>query len=218
MDCKFCSIIERDEKLKNKQSYMTDIPIYDTKIYETDDFLVVPVLGSIIEGYIMIITKKHIYSMAELESKKMKELNSLIEFLGDICQKIYGICPTVFEHGSASPETKMVSQSSVYHAHMHIVPFEFCNINEIVKESGMKKIEGINAIHEYRKMSYVYCRDHNKLNYITINENLPSQYMRRKLATEIGKNNEWNWREYPFIEHVHSTINAYMRELKKILL
>lgn len=218
MDCKFCSIIERDKKLKNKQLCVTDIPIYDTKIYETDDFLVVPVLGSIIEGYIMIITKKHINSMAELEPKKLNELNSVIEFLGNICQKIYGICPTVFEHGSASSEVKMVSQSSVYHAHMHIVPFEFENMSEIVKESGMKQIKGINAIHDYREMPYVYCRDHNKLSYITINENLPSQYMRRKLATEVGKNDEWNWREYPFIEHVAGTINAYMQELKRILL
>lgn len=214
MGCKFCKIIKRAKKLNNKEIGLDMIPIYDTKICESESFLVVPVLGSIIEGYILIISKQHINSMAELKQQELRELNSLINLLGELAKKAYGVIPTLFEHGTPPAEAKMASQSSIYHAHMHLIPYEFKSSNEIIEESGMQLFNGIEDLHRFIGGGYVYYRKHWGQEYITVNEILPSQYMRRKLADEVGKFNEWNWRAYPFIENVEKTISTYQQFLE----
>lgn len=53
MDCKFCNIVN----INSKTDIVTDkIPVYDTKICETENFIVVPDLGAIIEGYLLVIS------------------------------------------------------------------------------------------------------------------------------------------------------------------
>ena len=53
MSCVFCNIDK--SKLEN------------TIIDESDSFVVLPTIGALVDGYLMIISKRHINSMAELE-------------------------------------------------------------------------------------------------------------------------------------------------------
>ena len=56
MSCVFCNIDK--SKLEN------------TIIDESDNFVVLPTIGALVDGYLMIISKKHINSMSELEEKE----------------------------------------------------------------------------------------------------------------------------------------------------
>ena len=51
MDCVFCNI--DNSKVKN------------TIIDESDNFFVLPSIGSLVDGYLLIVSKRHINSMAE---------------------------------------------------------------------------------------------------------------------------------------------------------
>ena len=194
MECKFCNIFKNDV-LHKKELFLN----------------VIPDLGSIIEGYLLIITKEHFYSMAELKQEQLHELHILINLLSEMAIEIYGIMPIIFEHGSPPFGMNVVSQSSICHAHMHLVPFELNNSCRIIKEADMYLFNGID---KYKKMSYIYYKTSKKENYITTNQNLPRQYMRRKVAIEVNKNDEWDWREYPFIDNVQKTIMSYQKILK----
>ena len=52
MDCVFCNI--DNSKVEN------------TIIDESDNFFVLPSIGSLVDGYLLIVSKRHINSMAEL--------------------------------------------------------------------------------------------------------------------------------------------------------
>lgn len=211
MKCKFCDIVKKSRLCHNETN--KKVAIYDTTIYETKSFLVIPDLGSIVEGYLLIITKKHLNSMAELKIEQLYELNGLINMLSELAERIYGIIPVLFEHGSAPFEMKMNSQNSIYHAHMHLVPFRFESSDKIIQEAGMNLFEGINCLNKFHRTSYVYYRTQQKKDYITINQNLPRQYMRRKIAIDSNKSDKWNWRENYFIENVEKTIMSYQKVL-----
>ena len=64
MDCIFCNIDKT--KLEN------------TIIDETNNFLVLPAVGSLVEGYLLIISKRHLNSMAELTKEEKEEYQFLI--------------------------------------------------------------------------------------------------------------------------------------------
>ena len=52
-----------------------DLVSYNVRLYETENFAVIPSLGSIVEGWLLIIPKKHYLSYGYLSSEELyKEL------------------------------------------------------------------------------------------------------------------------------------------------
>src|SRR5574344_919777 len=102
-DCKFCN---------------STANIYDEVIDETKYFTIKPSLGSLVDGYLLIISKRHITSMSQLTSNEKKEYFEIIEKYREKFHDIYGAYPIIFEHGTINEKT---SASSVTHAHTHIV-------------------------------------------------------------------------------------------------
>lgn len=92
-NCKLCNLIN-NIKVCNKPE--------DTILYEDSNFIITPTLGSIIEGYLMLITKKHINSMAELSSEHITDLLNLIDKIKGVLYRTYNVISIVFEHGSGN--------------------------------------------------------------------------------------------------------------------
>ena len=151
--------------------------------------------------------------MAELNIEQLNELNVLINMLSELAERVYGIAPVLFEHGSAPLEVNMNAQSSINHAHMHLVPFKLENSDKIIREADMKMFNGINCLNEFQGVSYVYYRTQQKKEYITVNQSLPRQYMRRKIALDSNESDKWDWRKNSFIENVKNTIISYQEIL-----
>ena len=106
MSCVFCNIDK--SKLEN------------TIIDESDNFVVLPTIGALVDGYLMIISKKHINSMSGLEEKERVEYEFLIEKYRNKFKNIYNKFPIVFEHGSPINDSNMKA-SSVIHAHILLI-------------------------------------------------------------------------------------------------
>ncbi|MDD4877522.1 MAG: HIT family protein [Candidatus Nanoarchaeia archaeon] len=82
-------------------------------IAETKNFVVVPTLGQIVEGYSLIIPKKHVLCYGLLSEKMIDEYLELKEKVDKAVTSAYQK-PMYFEHG-------IVGQT-VPHAHIHCVP------------------------------------------------------------------------------------------------
>ncbi|MFH1065277.1 MAG: HIT family protein [Nanoarchaeota archaeon] len=82
-------------------------------ITETKNFLVVPTIGQIVEGYTLIIPKKHVLCFGLLSSNMLEEYIELKDKVDKAITTAYQK-PMYFEHG-------IVGQT-VPHAHMHCVP------------------------------------------------------------------------------------------------
>lgn len=65
MKCIFCDIDH--SKIEN------------TIIEETEYFYILPTLGSLVDGYILIVTKRHINSMSELNENELIEYKNIIK-------------------------------------------------------------------------------------------------------------------------------------------
>ena len=88
-NCPFC------EKSKNGPEYV------DRILYKSDNFVVFPSLGQIVEGHLLIASREHYIAMGEIPSKFYSELNSVCQKARRVLTENYE-SPLFFEHGPIS--------------------------------------------------------------------------------------------------------------------
>ena len=177
--------------------------IENTVIYETENFRVIPTIGALVDGYVLIVTKEHINSLSQLNNKQKEEYKNLVIKVSKTFEKIYGKKPILFEHGT--PEiTNSMSANSVIHAHSHIVNFEFENEKEIINKYNFVPIESFDdVINE----NYIYYQNNNGEKFVSYQFDSVSQLMRILIANEVNKENQYNWREFDFKENIVSMLD-----------
>lgn len=196
MKCIFCDIDH--SKIEN------------TIIEETEYFYILPTLGSLVDGYILIVTKRHINSMSELNENELNEYKNIIDKYQNLFKKIYNKTPIVFEHGTPNQNSEMKA-NSVTHAHTHIVNINFSNEKEILEKYNFKEINDFKEIEKNKNyIKYIY---DNKI-YITYNFPSVSQLMRILIAEELNYKDKFDWKKERFDENIISTIERIKGELK----
>ena len=189
------------------------IDFYNRKLYETESFAVIPSLGSIVEGWLLIIPKKEIISYGYLQSTALYyELESLIASVGGFVRELYGNF-VLFENGACC-QNKLVG-CGVDYAHIHIVPTEY-NLISIIEDKfeiyyDWKKADTIRESANYisNNQPYLYYRTQQNESFITTNENIPSQLFRKALAYAMGVKDKYDWKNHTFNENIYKTINVY---------
>lgn len=187
---------------------------YDTIIYETENFVVTPTVGSLVEGWLLIISKDHFVSAGQLAESNFKELERLIEVakqgLKDLKKQVF-----VFEHGPCSP-----SQSTgcgIDHLHYHVVPLEF-NLFEKTKQYSpfIWNSATLLSTKEFflKQRSYLYIQCPSGEKYIATDLNIPSQFFRRVIAKELNIENYFDWKQNFGTENIDKTIKILSNQLE----
>ena len=189
MSCIFCTL----DKSKRE----------NTILEETTYFYVIPAVGSLVVGYVLILCKRHIYSMAELNNKEQKEYENLIEKYRNIFKNIYKKYPIVFEHGSPNIENK-TKANSIDHAHTHIVNYQYKNEEKIIKNLNFNPIGELTQL--TKKQNYILYINPNKVIYMTTNFPSISQLMRLVMAKELKMESKYKWQKETFKENIEQTI------------
>lgn len=189
MSCIFCTL----DKSKRE----------NTILEETTYFYVIPAVGSLVVGYVLILCKRHIYSMAELNNKEQKEYEDLIEKYRNIFKSIYKKYPIVFEHGSPNIENK-TKANSIDHAHTHIVNYQYKNEEKIIKNLNFNPIGELTQL--TKKQNYILYINPNKVIYMTTNFPSISQLMRLVMAKELKMESKYKWQKETFKENIEQTI------------
>src|SRR3989344_6771630 len=113
MRCQYCSEFEighLDFNGKNLGNRM---------LFETDNFVVFPTIGQIVEGYSLIASKLHYTGMGHIPLELHAELESVKNKVRKVLTDNYRN-PLFFEHGPASRAKK--GGCCIEHAHFHAVP------------------------------------------------------------------------------------------------
>ena len=195
MKCIFCDIDH--SKIEN------------TIIEETNYFYILPTLGSLVDGYVLIVTKRHINSMSELNEEELKEYENIIEKYKNLFNKIYNKTPIIFEHGTPNQNSEMKA-NSVTHAHSHIVNINFKNEKEMLKKYNFFEIKDLEEIEKNKNyISYIFDKK-----YITYDFPGVSQLMRMLIAEELNFKDKFDWKKERFDENIKSTIERIKGELK----
>lgn len=187
--CPFCNIDKT--KLEN------------TILNETKYFYITPSLGALTDGYILIITKRHVNSMSELMIDEMEEYKILIRKYREIFKKVYQKYPIVFEHGTPNLKDS-INANSVNHAHTHIVNHNYKNENILIEKLKLKRIDKLGNM--LSNKNYIFYISPNNETYIT-NEFEPiSQFMRIEIAKDLNMLDKYDWRKNDFNKNIILTI------------
>lgn len=200
--CRFCEI--GAALLSNRSTNL-----WDRVLLETDNFFVVPSLGSLIEGWLLIVTKSHHICMGSLDRAQIAELENLMEEVCTIVRSKYGPV-AVFEHGPV--EAKLAIGCGVDHAHIHVVPTSLPLIEEAGSLTDFKfhweQIVGIKAVQipYINGVSYLYVQQDGSYPMMYSGKNIPSQLFRKTIAASLGIPERYNWREYAFESNIVNTV------------
>ena len=92
----------------------------NTRLLESRNFVVVPTVGMIVPGWLLLLTKEHVPNMATIPASWHAEMSDLLRQAKALLSRHFSP-PFVFEHG-ADPKHKVNCGSCVDHAHLHLIP------------------------------------------------------------------------------------------------
>jgi diadenosine tetraphosphate (Ap4A) HIT family hydrolase len=210
IQCDFCN--ELSGSSENSFGRIYGEHIESRILSRSSQFAVIPSLGQVVEGYLLILPINHFRALGDLPGPLLQEFVAICERVGNILKDQYG--PHIlFEHGTRS---EGVGGCGIYHAHLHAVPLaevadpidtlkvrfpyaELTHLNEISKRSA-----GLS--------SYLFYQDSRARLYLFDTGPLPSQYMRKLLADALG-NQDWDWRTAGREERLLATVQRLSEQL-----
>jgi len=187
-----------------------NVDIRETILDETKHFYIMPSLGSLVEGYILLISKKHINSMSELTKSEFDEYEFLINKYRKIFKEIYKKYPIIFEHGTPNLNGTMQT-SSIFHAHTHIVNHKFKNEKDLLRELNIKEIDNLNLVFN----NYIFYINEKGKKYITYKFESKSQLIRMKIAEDLNLIDKYDWHKNRFDNNINLTIDKIKNYNKK---
>jgi diadenosine tetraphosphate (Ap4A) HIT family hydrolase len=167
-------------------------------------FRVLPTLGQIAEGHLLIVPVPHLCAVADLPNGSLGELENLCQQVRSVLRGEYGEC-VFFEHGMREAGS---GGCGIDHAHIHAVPVRADGVLDIL----MQEFQGSN-VHSLVDMktgldqnsSYLFFEDASSQRHVFPVKHLPSQYMRKLVAESIGKS-DWDWRKFGHEPELISTV------------
>ena len=187
----------------------------DCIIYSSPRFYVTSELGALKQGYLMIVPKQHVLSVAQFNTALMNEYNQVCQDLEYILLGAYpeasGV--TFMEHGSG-PSGITSHKKSIVHAHTHVVT-DFKLSNHHKRMVKLTPIDDITLADKTHYFSYqegsdgqlMICMDSE----VYVQRQFPRQVMAEELKLAPG---QYNWRKVEFAENVHATLFHVFNYLK----
>jgi ATP adenylyltransferase len=186
---------------------------WNRPLFESRNFVVLPSVGSLVEGWLMIVPKEHYISMGALPVELTDEMLSLKAKVTSQLRNTYGdLC--AFEHGPGDAERRL--GCGVDHAHLHVVPLAF-NLAEAAAPFLPCDASWVKGGWEHCRVAFSAGKDYLYLEQpigsgrIAVHDSIGSQVFRRAIAAHIGIPEQFNWREYPRSEVVSRTVRCVHR-------
>ena len=79
MKCDICSELQKDQKAYFYSTYESSIS--NRIIHETENLHVIPSIGQIVEGYLLIVPKNHYLSIGQMPANLIAEVEETKEYL-----------------------------------------------------------------------------------------------------------------------------------------
>lgn len=193
--CRFCQISARER------------PVVESPIG-----IAVPSIGAFVEGWLLVIPRRHVVALSDLTERERGEFHALMDEAHKLISRKYGRT-VMFEHGPAGPARN--AGCGVDHAHLHTVPLPLV-LHETVKTDGDgRELQwrpadlpwDADAEHSAR-LDYFFVREADGTAWIASTPAAPSQLLRRAIA-EYVRTPTWDWKA----DFRHELVAATYRRL-----
>jgi len=192
---------------------------WNAPLLESPNFVVLPSLGALVEGWLLIVPKRHFVAFGELPDSLIAELLDLKVATSEIISRVYGtVC--AFEHGPSKAGCSV--GCGVDHAHMHLVPLQFdlaaAAAPHIPGKSRWFKANLADCRRTFlERYDYLYLEQPLGRGRIFSADRLGSQVFRRAIADRLGIPEQYNWRSHPQLPTIEKTIQAIRTEAQNHL-
>lgn len=203
--CRFCSILNGEKVFDT----------IDTPIIENDSYYLLSSVGAMVEGWSLVIPKKHEYSMKEHYSNK-----DFFDFLNhciSLVKKAYNIDKViVFEHGAN--KFGSMTACGTNHCHIHIVPILDSLLNDISDCLKFEKISFDNVSDFVKESEYLLYSDvigkaETSECYVHILKEPISQFFRKIIAKKLGCPEKYNYRDNNNLDISNATFETLKKEI-----
>jgi ATP adenylyltransferase len=182
---------------------------WNEPLIASEHFMVIPSLGALVEGWVLIVPKEHYISMGALPTELQKEFDEIELKARHVLKTSYQKPIVAFEHGPSA--AKHGTGCGVDHAHLHLVPTDcdlFSYVRPFVSPSLEWKIctrECLAAAYS-AGMDYLFLQHEGEAPLMATAQDFGSQVFRKALSSFLGMENQFSWREYPRYAIVKQTI------------
>jgi diadenosine tetraphosphate (Ap4A) HIT family hydrolase len=175
--------------------------LYNSKLLESGRFVVVPSLGPLLPGHVMIVSKTHLESLASMGPEALDEYNQLAVRVrsGPLLHEGNAL---EAEHGS-TPGDK--AGACVVHTHVHFIPKMGAHLPAFKERLRIRgaNLSGLPMSHE----PYIFLRNDSEEVIFDARE-LPSQTIRRILCDVLNRDDD-DWMQSPRLDWVKETVDAW---------
>lgn len=178
--------------------------LYNRKLLETPSFVVLPSLGPLFPGHVMVVSKEHVHSLAAMGDAVLREYDDLSRRLRE-GPFFAGSIPLEAEHGSTSDEK---AGACVVHTHVHWIPGVGSRFDELRELLPPMIAESLTDVVE-SGTPYIFLRAGHREGVFAA-RGLPSQTVRRLLC-EILDRGDSDWTQSPRLDWVAETVKAWSK-------
>lgn len=195
--CRFCGIISGDENANKTEN---------TKIAESEKYFAISSVGALVEGWTLIVPKRHCCSMKTLYSDK--EFHTFANHILSALTACYGSV-VAFEHGPNHEGSD--TSCGTNHAHIHLVPYrslttKLDSMDVEWQPCSTSQISDIVGENEY----LYYCEPGEKWDnpdgQVHVLKKPISQFFRKVIAEDLGIPDKFNYKTNPDITLTLKTI------------
>jgi len=193
------------EKIQGKCGFC--VPLEPLILFTGQNFYIVLSLGQIIEGYSLICTKFHRSCCGDIPIEQIDEFEKNKNLVKKVFEKVYNKKMIFYEHGQTGVCMRHLidnMQNHCYHVHLHALLVEV-DIFDLIKEKipNYIRITNFRELTEIRNKklnggAYLFYENNKEEKFIFPAEGikLPQQFLRRCIASRIGKPHLFDWEHH----------------------
>jgi diadenosine tetraphosphate (Ap4A) HIT family hydrolase len=146
-----------------------------------------PTLGMLTPGHLLITTNDHMLSMADLGSAGLADLTSWLAHIGCVLAELFGQY-LFFEHGTSTQDG---SSTCIEHAHIHLLPLADQLNSKLKSALDWTTLPSYEHLAKYASHSYLYL-GFTDSHFVCVKPAVGSQWIRRQVAQALGRD-DWDW-------------------------
>lgn len=186
-------------------------------LYEEEDFVIIPTVGPLLKGHILICPKMHFLSFSQMNKELLNKAEKLKNKIRKVFKKTYNTGTAFFEHGMLSCESKGGACTS--HAHLHCLATDVDVMDDFFKYSfnvrNINKFENIKTQTE-RNNAYLYYENQNETKVIMDSPIVESQFIRKLFAIRLKEIHKAHWRYSIYSPEIYEMIKILPNSIKKL--
>jgi len=202
--CRFCNIVDADGNIATNKDE-------NQPIWSDDGYFALASIGALIEGWVLIIPKTHVFSMKECYKEEgfINFTNEMLYVMNNQYNKSF----IAFEHGANKCESE--TSCGTNHAHLHIIPYQN-SLYEDMRSQGLvwKKCKSSQISSYVGNNEYLFYTEisansawSDPEGFVHILEYPISQFFRKLIANQLNCPDKYNYKQYPRIDTAIKTKN-----------